>query len=760
LHIRRRIGRVWLIWGVQELDDAPPSSQPRPESESGSASEDDIEQDEPERKVNGGSKARIQHREVIEISSDEESESDSGAEEEEKHENESGVEEGRGQDDESASAEEDEQDNQSVAGEKDQPASDSEVESDVDEFEGFDVNPEDKEFFQKLLDIAPPDAIMELSKARGTTTQPPTTTAPVPRPDLSRMFPEVQSISALAPDVQRAKRVKIFAEDHPFRARDRWTEDDVQEYKDDVFGFAKAAGFSDVHAELEVGKAMGAWKIERGMPLPLPEDTRFVETQTNENESVEEYKRRRKAAKKERRRLARLGKQNSRNTSVVSENTSQSSQFHVKLEHPTFQSAESYYANTSGTGQARKNSRDSDMSLSRADEKSIGLALKKKKKAEKKRLKKLAKLGPKKSEYFPKSTSTSSAVPTLPPRTDDAELSKTLLAYQERRRLKEEKKRARAAREVPDSQPLAPKIKVVELPKHSLALLEKRQLANAKEQSKAAHPGKGRLPDQLQRMALQAKYAVMKAPLLVMEGATQNRGLQASYKATTEPEQIVKKNKTGKIRSRKRNKNRLADEASGDHEAPGGTQTQDETTKLQPLKSTVAEDADQGQGAELTFPKKSIGKHQNGEDLSRAQEMPSPVVPDVDDSGRPTKRRNREGKSNTGNQDLEMTESSRPFVAETAIPTSDHLLESIETNDPSSKKKRKRSKSKAGEDLFNPTEEGKAAAVDPLTERADTNSSKQQERRLEHAKKRARSADATEIEARPSNQSSKVHHSQ
>jgi hypothetical protein len=131
-----------------------------------------------------------------------------------------------------------------------------------------------------------------------------------------------------------------------------------------------------------------------------------------------------------------------------------------------------------------------------------------------------------------------------------------------------------------------------------------------------------------------------------------------------------------------------------------------------------------------------------------------------DGTGQPAKRergdRGRGRKRKNKDKDLEVSKAREPELS--AIPASDHLLESIETNQVPSKKKRKRSKSGAGEKNIEVGELGELGVVDPLAELVDTNA--QKERRLGHSKRRARSVDALDGEVHLSNQSSKVHHSQ
>jgi hypothetical protein len=684
-------------------------SQPRPESGIGSASED-----ENQHAVEDSSKEKVQHKIVIEISSDESEDSESEAEEEVEVEV--------------------EQDNGSEAEEDAEVEAESGVE---DEFEGFDVHPEDKEFFNELLDITPPEAVMEfIGKTRLATPQPLSNTTPgAQKTKHAKIFAEVQTLSDIAPDVQRAKRVKIFAEDHPFREQDRWTEDELEEYKDDVHGFAKAAGFSDLHADLEVGKAMGAWKIERGISLPLPDESALLRATSSGRESVKESKKRRKAEKKARRKLNKREKESSRYYSAVPESTMQISSIPLALKQPKLQSSQSYYVKQATTASSPKKSSRSDVSLSTEDEKSVGHALKQKrmKKAEKKKLRKKAKLGPKKSEYFSNNLRDDPA-PSAKPK--DADIPKDQLEHREQRRqLKEPKK----------------------------------LLANA------AHKGHGAHLDPANQMAQEAKKAVTKAPLLVKEVSTKKKEHEAATKMPTEPELVEKKRKN-RNHKRNRNKNRLPEELSG-KETPASVaiQAEEEMSDLPPKKkvrdesqkSNSAGEAGKVRTSNLASSKPSIVEYEESRDPSSSQQTFSQLGSGAGDgagdgTGRPSKRRDRGRgrKPKSKNEDLEMPNPRELAVGEAAIPGSDYLMKSIETNEPSSKKKRKRSKSKSRDENVESSEVGGAADIEPLTELTDTNSKKWKEKVLGPAKRRARSVDAMEVDSRPSNQSSKVHHSQ
>jgi hypothetical protein len=638
-------------------------------------------EDEDKEVVEDSRQERGPHKTVIEISSDEEEESES---EDEEKVGETGM------------AKDEEQ--------LEQDGSEAEEEAE-DVFEGFDVNPEDKEFFQKLLDIAPPEAVMELTgmsrRAKPRTLPDSTLADSIVEPTSKTSWMPPESLSIVAPDEQKIKRVKIFAEHHSFRAQEKWTEDDIQEYKEDVYGFAKAAGFSDLHAQLEVGKAMGAWKGERGIPVLLPEDF-------NAEKLAKEAREKRKAEKKARRKLNRMEKLSSRNSSAIPELKMPSSQIHPTQSKPQSPHPHQYLKQAAAAFAPKTPSRN-DLSLSTADEKSVGLALKIKrlKKGEEK-LRKKAKLGPKKSEYFFKSDSKASPVST----------------------------------DVQDelAPPLKPKI--VESPKvQQHKQEERRSLKTSKKQlGKPSQNELGASPDPIQQISQEARKAINKAPLLANEASLEKKGRTI---ATTpaEPEPVDKKSTARnheRKRKRKRNKNSLPEDDSGKKEVSGSMMGEDRTNYLPPKKRSH-------DGSQKTNIEKKLPQH----NLSTGDGTGQPAKRERGDRGRGRKRKNK-------NEDLEVSNVRKPELP--AIPASDHLLASIEINQAPSKKKRKRSKSGAGEENTEMGELGETAIVDPLAEMVDTNS--QKEKRLGRAQKSARSAEVLDAVVRLTNQSSKVHHSQ
>ena len=61
--------------------------------------------------------------------------------------------------------------------------------------------------------------------------------------------------------------VQDFAIEHPFWTKSTLDEEEVLEFENDVFEFAKAAGLGVNLAKVEVMRAMGAWKASKGIPI-------------------------------------------------------------------------------------------------------------------------------------------------------------------------------------------------------------------------------------------------------------------------------------------------------------------------------------------------------------------------------------------------------------------------------------------------------------------------------------------------------------
>jgi hypothetical protein len=383
-----------------------------------------------------------------------------------------------------------------------------------------------------------------------------------------------------------------------------------------------------------------------------------------------------------------------------------SSQIHPKQSNP--QNPQPYhYLKQAAAAFAPKTRPRNELSLLTADEMIVGLALKTKRlrKGEEK-LRKKAKLGPKKSEYFSKSDSKASPV------SNDAQDEL--------------------------APPLQPKN--VEPPKVQRDKQEERRyLKKAKKQlGKPAQNELGASPDPIQQIAREAKKAINRAPLLANEASVEKKG--ATVVATpSEPETVEKKNTARnheRKRNRKRNKNRLPEDDSGQKEVSGSGE--DRTSDLPPRKRSHDE-------SQKTNIEKKLLQHNPNTGDGTGQ----PAKRERGDRGRGRKRKNK-------NEDLEVSNARKPELP--ALPASDHLLASIEINQAPSEKKRKRSKSGAGEENIEMVETGETAVVDPLAELVDINV--QKERRPGHSKNRARSADALDAEVHLSNQSSKVHHSQ
>jgi hypothetical protein len=695
---------------------------------------------------------------VIEISSDEEEEDEEESEAEEEAE----IEQDNGS--EAWSGVEGEQDDERDAREeselRDEQDNDSEPESSVDnEFEGFDVKPEDKEFFDDLLQAAPPEAVMELTgKTRRVTSQASSgSSSDLKKTKRPKIFAEVEALSDIAADTKRIKRVKLFAEDHPFRHKDMWTGDELQEYEDDVYEFAKAAGFSDVQAGVEVGKAVGVWKTERGIKLPselfmdtpseikppIPgklskedKERRKAEkkarrklkrdagqssrasssaiSQTQIQESAptpgklsKEDKARRKAEKKARHKLSRNAAQSSRATSSAISETKVSELQNIQtLKGPNLQSSQSYYVAEERLGSAAETSSRDELALSAADEKSVGFALKEKRKekAEKRRLRKMAKLGPKKSEYF------SNAVSDPAPKPKN--VGDSMSRQQEKKQIKEAK-----------------------------------QLSAKKEKDEQ---------DQIKQMAREAKQAVNKAPVLVKQTPAKTKEQDVPATTTIEPE-LAKNEKKTRRQKKNRNKNKLPEDQPGHHETSSVIVEGNESESMQkkrrhdgsPTSNLAHNTGKEGKIALSSFKKLVV---ENGASFS-SQRAFSQSGPDAaTETHRPAKPRDqgkRELKAK--NEGLKMPHASEATIAKPVIPASDHLFESIETNETASQRKRKRRKAKSGEVSM-------IANVAALTE--VTNSQELHEDRPHNHKRRALSADALVAAARPSVQSSKVHHSQ
>ena len=600
---------------------------------------------------------------------------------------------------------------------------DSEAESSVDdEIEGFDVKPEDKEFFKELLHAAPPEAVIELTgkSRRASSSSSSSDTSPITkRLKGTKVFTKVESLAELAPDVHRSKRVKLFAEDHMFRSKDKWTEEELEEYEDDVYVFARAAGFSNAQAGLEVGKAVGVWKTERGLTM----SSQLLTTAGSDKASAgigklsEEAKKKRKKEKKARQKQKRLERaRSSRATSTAnSETRHQDLQNLQSTGHPKLQNSQSHYVAEAVT--APKTFTKDDKVLSAADEKSVGLALKRKleKKAEKKKRRKMAKLGPKKSEYF------SGPVPATTSKSKDVGAP---MSRQDGKRQIKEAKRLLAEKKLDEDGIDAIRIK---------------------------------------QLAREAKQAVEKAPVLVKETPAKKKKQKISVSTTAEPELAGKEKKTRK-HNKNRNKNRLPEEehvityTSIDTDVGKANQSMSKKREHDGSpKSNVAQESGHERKTVLSSFKNLLTEH--GASSSSPKTMPQSAQGSADETQRPSKRRDRgEQKSDAKNEDFEMPEAGEGTIAMHAIPASDSVFELIETGETSSRRKRKRRKARAIEANDESSELGGTAKSSALAEL--TNSQKLHDDRPHNSKRRALSADAMESDRRPSAQSSKVHHSQ
>jgi len=686
-----------------------------------------------------------------------------------------------------------------------------------DEFAGFDVTPEEKEFLSELLDVAPWEEVMEITgKARRITSQ---------------------SVSDIIPAAETVESIKNFAAEHPFREKGHWTKAELQEYKDDVYGFATAAGMSKFQADLEVKKATGAWKSERGLPLdndhelvpekvkqgrfsefvkgdpspgshkkrkhellventdsstsvrgshrsPESEDVISMDTRSDDRGSVREAKRQRNAEKKARRKVERKakiwakknglleasqpkasGSQNHRldgkapvlsikeSSSALANSSPPVSQIaHTaeteaavprssqknppEAQKPKLQSSQSYYVGEE-ISPLPNNKIDDNISLSATDEKKIGQQLKKKRreKVEKKKLKKKAKLGPKKSEYFAKSKP--SGLPFSTTLKDDIEptpRAKGVEGHKPQNNYGEEMEQSHVATNL---------------------------LAKA---AKARHGGQ---LDKIKKMAEDAKRAVKNAPVLVKDTTAESKTVTSSNKSKLEPIVEKKKNRNHK---RQRNKNRLPEQLFGENKIAENAMIEDEDeARVLPPKeksydpsrnSGLDVNVKKGSDANIIISKESIMGKEICSNPSGDQNISRSIPNSGGSNGRPTKRRDRGRKSKSKKKDLEMPNAGESVVAEPAVVDPNAPLESIEPSELSGKKKRKRSKSKSKQDNIKSGEISEPEAVEPLTELADNNSKKSKKGRHGHTHKRAMSVDAMDLDSRTSNQSSKAHHSQ
>ncbi|CZT49792.1 uncharacterized protein RSE6_10683 [Rhynchosporium secalis] len=78
--------------------------------------------------------------------------------------------------------------------------------------------------------------------------------------------PKDEQVMTEAPDLLKLQTsVQDFAREHPFWTQSVYDGEAALEFENDVFEFAREAGLGVGVAQLEVGKALGAWKIAKGL---------------------------------------------------------------------------------------------------------------------------------------------------------------------------------------------------------------------------------------------------------------------------------------------------------------------------------------------------------------------------------------------------------------------------------------------------------------------------------------------------------------
>jgi hypothetical protein len=120
-------------------------------------------------------------------------------------------------------------------------------EEDDDDFEGFDIDPSQKEFMKELLAIAPEEEVELLS------------------PPPSKKHKHKVPTPSKQPEIKES--VQDFASTHPIYDKRKWAEEDVEEYQHDIFKFATAAGLGPHQARVQVMLAVGLWKMSKGLPV-------------------------------------------------------------------------------------------------------------------------------------------------------------------------------------------------------------------------------------------------------------------------------------------------------------------------------------------------------------------------------------------------------------------------------------------------------------------------------------------------------------
>lgn len=190
------------------------------------------------------------------------------------------------------------------------PEVDSDAESspaeDEDPLDGFDVNPEEKEFLKDLVPHASQEERGLLQKAKESDDY-------TGSRRLSTFQNEGEFLTYLKSTVQE------FAKEHPFWSLDKWTDDDVAEFETDIHEFATAAGMGEEQAEAEFRRAFELWKHARGLvdtemeveveaPSPISSKKRKREDKPilASGPAGDDAKRQRKEEKKARRKEAKM----------------------------------------------------------------------------------------------------------------------------------------------------------------------------------------------------------------------------------------------------------------------------------------------------------------------------------------------------------------------------------------------------------------------------------------------------------------------
>jgi hypothetical protein len=132
---------------------------------------------------------------------------------------------------------------------------------DDDHFEGFDIDPSQKEFMNELLAIAPEEEVELLSP-------PPSKKHKHKHSDKS-----IETATSKKTTASHSKQPEIkefvqdFASSHPIYDKRKWAEEDVEEYQHDIYQFATAAGLGPHQARVQVMLAVGLWKMSKGLPV-------------------------------------------------------------------------------------------------------------------------------------------------------------------------------------------------------------------------------------------------------------------------------------------------------------------------------------------------------------------------------------------------------------------------------------------------------------------------------------------------------------